>query len=87
MTHRGSQTRFKPRTCNTIDDVTGLIEKLSNTHKRWDNIQCTQLNMEPRQPQDFPVIPLPPKVYVEARPDVTMPVPTAYTPGGNWTFS
>jgi hypothetical protein len=79
-------TRFKSGTCNTIDDVTGLIEKLSNTSKRWDGIQCTELNMEPRQPQDFPVMPRPPKVYIDARPDTVPATPTAYNPANGWVY-
>lgn len=80
------QTRFVKGTCNTIDDVTGLIVKLSDTSKRWDNVQCTDLNMEPRQPQDFPVFPEPPKVYIDARPDTIPATPTAYNPDNGWTY-
>lgn len=86
MRQRGTGTRFKKGTCNTIDDVTGMIEKLDNTSKRWDNIQCTELNMEPRQPQDFPVTPRPPKVYIDARPDTTPATPTAYNPANGWSY-
>ncbi len=77
-------TRFKKGTCNTIDDVTGLAVKLDQTSKRWDNVQCTELNMEPRQPQDFPVFPRPPAVYIDARPDVQMPSVTPYNPATGW---
>lgn len=60
-------TYIERGTCNTIDDVTGEKVKLSDTHRRWDGLQVTSLNMEPRQPQDFPVTPRSPKVYSSAR--------------------
>lgn len=81
-----SATKFKKGTCNTIDDVTGLIEKLDNTSKRWDGVQCTELNMEPRQPQDFPVTPRPPVIYIDARPDTTPATPAAYNPANGWVY-
>lgn len=80
-------TRFKRHTCNTIDDVTGLVVKLDQTSKRWDNVQCTWENMEPRQPQDFPVFPRPPVVYIDARPDTTPATPTAYNPANGWSYT
>jgi hypothetical protein len=58
---------YEPGTCNTIDDVTGFKVKLSETNKRWDGLQVTDENFEPRQPQDFPVKPRPPKVYKDSR--------------------
>jgi hypothetical protein len=87
MKNKGSGTRFARGTCNTIDDVTGLIVKLNQTSKRWDNVQCTWENMEPRQPQDFPVTPRPQTVYIDARPDTTPATPTAYNPSNGWSYS
>lgn len=85
MSRYRNLTRFEYNTCNTIDDVTGAIEKLSHTHRRWDGIRCTELNLEPRQPQDFAVFPRPVRVYPEARADIAMPVPTPYNPNNGWT--
>ena len=68
--------RFEPRTSNTIDDVTGMKVKLSETVTRWDGYQVTPDNDEPRHPQDFPVTPRPPAVYPRAR----FPNGIAYTP-------
>ena len=87
MRLKGSGTRFARGTCNTIDDVTGLIVKLNQTSKRWDNVQCTWENMEPRQPQDFPVVPRPQTVYIDARPDTTPATPTAYNPNNGWSYT
>lgn len=83
---RGSMTRFVHGTCNTIDDVTGMVVKLNRTSKRWDGVQCTDLNMEPRQPQDFPVSPRPPRVYIDARPDTQPATPTPYNPANGWSY-
>ena len=77
---RRSLTYIKANTCNTIDDVTGMVVKLDQTSTRWDGVQCTQRNMEQRQPQDFPPFPLPTTSYSDARSDV--PMPTAPPP--NW---
>jgi len=62
-----SFTYFKRHTTNSIDDTTGEKVKLDMTSRRWDGFQVTELNMEPRQPQDFPVTPRAPKVYPTAR--------------------
>lgn len=78
--------KFKEKTCNTIDDVTGMIVKLSETSKRWDGIRCTELNWETRQPQDFAVTPKPIKVYQDSRADIAEPVPTAYNPANGWSY-
>jgi len=79
--HRRSLTSIKANTCNTIDDVTGMVVKLDQTSTRWDGIQCTERNMEPRQPQDFLPSPRPAQAYSYARPDV--PMPTATPPDWN----
>lgn len=68
--------RWEPKTSNTIDDVTGMKVKLSETVTRWDGYQVTQANNEERQPQDFPVTPRPPRVYPRSR----FPSGIAYTP-------
>ena len=86
MKIRFAKTHIKRGTCNTIDDVTGFIVKLDQTSKRWDNVQTTKLNMEPRQPQDFPVSPRPPKIYIDARPDTTPATPAAFNPAAGWSY-
>ena len=60
-------TRFEPGTCNTIDDESGFKVKMSETHRRWEGYYVTEEFWEPRQPQDFPVTPRPPKSYNNAR--------------------
>lgn len=75
---------FKRHTCNTIDDVTGMKVKLSETFKRWDGVVTTKLNMEERQPQDFPVTPVPQHVYREARFQLDAEVPTPFDPADGW---
>ena len=77
---------IKRRTCNTIDDVTGEIVKLDETSTRWDYAQVTWLNFEPRQPQDFPGYPVPPKVYNEARSDIIEPPVPPFNPNNGWGF-
>lgn len=76
---------WEPNTCNTIDDVTGIKVKLKDTRTRWDNIQTTDLNFEQRQPQDYPVIPRPQKVYMKARSAPADPVPVPYDPATGWS--
>jgi len=78
------RTRFARKTCNTIDDVTGLIVKLDQTATRWDGVQCTKENYEERQPQDFPPFPKPQKTYVIARSDIVEPSVTPYNPATGW---
>lgn len=60
-------TKIVPHTCNSIDDITGEKIKLNLTQTRWDGFVTGDLNMEPRQPQDFPVTPRSPRVYSMAR--------------------
>lgn len=79
-------THYAKGTCNTIDDETGLITKLSRTSRRWDGAQVGPENYEPRQPQDFPVTPRAIKTYPEARPDSIMEVPEPFNPDGGYTF-
>ena len=75
---------FKAKTCNTIDDVTGMKVKLSQTSKRWDGVVTTKLNMEERQPQDHPVTPVPQHVYRQARFQRGTEEPTPFDPGAGW---
>jgi hypothetical protein len=58
---------FEFGTCNTIDDESGFKVKLSATMLRWEGYIVTEEFWEPRQPQDFPVTPRPPKSYNNAR--------------------
>lgn len=80
--------KFVWSTCNTIDDVTGMKVKLKDTRTRWDHIQTTKLNYEERQPQDFPVTPLPQRVYIDSRSQADAQEPAAYDPSTGWeTFT
>jgi hypothetical protein len=85
MSRQIGNTYFARGTCNTIDDVTGLVVKLDQTFTRWDSVQCTKENYEERQPQDFPPFPKPQKTYVIARSDIEEPAPTAYNPANGWS--
>lgn len=58
---------FESGTCNTIDDESGFKVKLSDTMRRWEGYIVTEEFWEPRQPQDFPVTPRPPKSYNNTR--------------------
>jgi hypothetical protein len=64
---RHSSDYYQPGTCNTIDDETGLKVKMSDVRKRWDGAYVTDENWEERQPQDFPVIPSPSRVFQNSR--------------------
>ena len=83
MARYRSSDHFTFGTCNTIDDVTGLKVKLSDTQKRWDGIVTTAANFENRQPQDFPVTPRPNRVYVDARTEGAEPDVTPFDPDNN----
>jgi len=84
MTKAPDLNKFVWNTCNTIDDVTGMKVKLNKTRRRWDGVVTTKLNYEERQPQDFPVTPRPPRVFIEARPNDTVAVPTPFDPSTGW---
>lgn len=79
-------TRFVPKTCNTIDDVTGMKVKLCDTYLRWDGARVTKENYEERQPQDFPVTPRPQKVYIGAKSEASHSAPTPYDPNDGWSY-
>jgi len=57
---------FSPWDSNTIDDVTGFKRKLSEMKRRWEGFYTDQ-GWHPRQPQDFPIIPVRQQVYKNAR--------------------
>ena len=58
---------FKRWDSNTICDVTGFRVKLSNVERRWEGWMVLPQAWNPRQPQDFPVIPQKQVVYDKAR--------------------
>ncbi len=80
MARYRSSNRFEFNTANTIDDVTGLKVKLSETMNRWDGVVTTPENFEPRQPQDYPVTPRPSRSYIESRGDQSEPTVTPFDP-------
>ncbi len=62
-----SYNTFSEWDSNTIDDISGFKVKLSDTAKRWDGFIGQPRMIEPRQPQDFPVVPTPQHVFKEVR--------------------
>ena len=74
-----SSNHFASWDSNTIDDVTGFKRKFSAMKRRWEGFYTDQ-GWHPRQPQDFPVIPVPQHTFrhirveqVEAEGAVTPP--------------
>lgn len=61
-----STNYFSPNDSNTIDDVTGFKRKTSQMKRRWEGFM-TDEGWHPRQPQDFPVVPVTQQVYKDAR--------------------
>lgn len=62
-----SNTYFSPNDSNTFCDVTGFKVKLSEVSRRWEGFYVIPAAWNPRQPQDFPVVPTPQKVYKNSR--------------------
>lgn len=58
---------FSPWDSNTVCDVTGFRVKVSDTQRRWEGFYVIPAAWHPRQPQDFPVVPVKQHVYVTAR--------------------
>jgi hypothetical protein len=57
---------FSPHDSNTVDDVTGFKRKRSQMKLRWEGF-LTDEGWHPRQPQDFPVIPVVQQVFEDVR--------------------
>ena len=57
---------FSPNDSNTIDDISGGKVKLSTVQRRWEGFM-TGKDWHPRQPQDFPIVPVVQTVYKDAR--------------------
>lgn len=65
--YRHNPHPFKPNNSNTICDVTGFRVKSSDVMQRWEGFMVISAAWHPRQPQDFPVVPVKQHVYREAR--------------------
>ncbi len=67
MSRRYSSTNyFSPNDSNTIDDITGFKRKRSQMKRRWEGF-LTDEGFHPRQPQDFPVVPVKQQVFEDVR--------------------
>ena len=62
-----STNYFSPFDSNTVCDRTGFRTKKSNVQKTWEGFHVLPESWEPRQPQDFPVIPVTQQVYKNVR--------------------
>ncbi len=58
---------FRPWDSNTICDVTGFRVKMSEVMRRWEGFYVIREAWHPRQPQDFPVVPVKQKVFKQVR--------------------
>ncbi len=58
---------FKPWDSNTICDRTGFRVKQSDVVREWEGWYMIQAAWAPRQPQDFPVVPVKQHIYRNAR--------------------
>jgi len=61
-----STNYFSPFDSNTIDDVTGFKRKRSQMKRRWEGF-LTDEGYHPRQPQDFPVVPVVQQTFNDIR--------------------
>lgn len=62
-----STNYFSPHDSNTICDVTGFKVKRSQVLRRWEGVYVIPEAFHPRQPQDFPVIPVTQQVFDDVR--------------------
>jgi len=62
-----STNYFSPNDSNTICDLTGFKVKRSQVLKRWEGFYVIPEAFHPRQPQDFPVIPVKQQVFEDVR--------------------
>ncbi len=61
--------QFKPWDSNTICDITGFRMKFSQVMRRWEGWYVVPEAWNPRQPQDFPVVPEKQHIYRDVRTD------------------
>lgn len=61
---------YRKGTTNTIDDVTGAKEKMSDQRRRWDGFYCVEAAWHIRQPQDFSAKIQPQTIVANARPPI-----------------
>jgi len=54
---------FQEWDSNTICDVTGFRVKFSDVARRWEGFYVVPAAWHPRQPQDFPVVPVKQRIY------------------------
>lgn len=57
MSRLRQYNHFNPHDSNTICDVTGFKVKMSEVRERWEGFYVVDNAWNPRQPQDFPVVP------------------------------
>lgn len=62
-----SANYFSPWDSNTTCDVTGFKVKKSQVVRRWEGFYVIPEAFHPRQPQDFPVVPVPQQTYKDVR--------------------
>ena len=62
-----STNTFSPNDSNTICDITGFKVKRSQVLRRWEGFYVIPEAWHPRQPQDFPVIPVKQQVFEDVR--------------------
>ncbi len=62
-----STNYFSPNDSNTICDTTGFKVKRSQVLRRWEGFYVIPEAFHPRQPQDFPVIPVKQITYGDVR--------------------
>ena len=68
MGHKYKSTNyFSPNDSNTICDTTGFKVKRSGVLRRWEGFYVIPEAFHPRQPQDFPVVPVTQQVYKDVR--------------------
>ena len=75
--------QFQPWNSNTICDVTGFRVKTSEVRRRWEGFYVIPAAWNPRQPQDFPVVPVKQHIYKEARKGDADDITTAAIPSFN----
>ncbi len=61
-----STNYFSPNDSNTVDDITGFLRKRSQMKLRWEGF-LTDEGWHPRQPQDFPIIPVKQQTFKDIR--------------------
>ena len=68
-----STNYFSPNDSNTICDVTGFKVKFSGVLERWDHFRMIPEAWNPREAQDFPVVPTPQVTYKDVRTEQVCP--------------